>query len=57
MEAGEAVAPTADGLERRRLDAAPLAELDSWLAHYRGFWTNRLDAIDTEIRRRRKGTP
>ena len=39
------------------LDAAPLAELDSWLAHYRGFWTNRLDALDTEIRRRRKGTP
>jgi DNA-binding transcriptional ArsR family regulator len=36
------------------LDAAPLAELDSWLAHYRGFWTNRLDALDTEIRRRRK---
>jgi DNA-binding transcriptional ArsR family regulator len=39
------------------LDAEPLAELDSWLAHYRGFWTNRLDALDTEIRRRRKGTP
>ena len=39
------------------LDAAPLAELDSWLAHYRGFWTNRLDALDTEIRRRRKDTP
>ncbi len=39
------------------LDAAPLAELDSWLAHYRGFWTNRLDALDTEIRRRRKETP
>jgi DNA-binding transcriptional ArsR family regulator len=39
------------------LDAEPLAELDSWLAHYRGFWTNRLDALDTEIRRRRKATP
>jgi len=47
-----------DGQRRMySLDAAPLAELDSWLAHYRGFWTNRLDAIDTEIRRRRKGTP
>jgi DNA-binding transcriptional ArsR family regulator len=36
------------------LDAAPLAELDLWLARYRGFWANRLDALDTEIRRRRK---
>jgi len=35
------------------LDPAPLAELDAWLALYRSFWTNRLDALDTEIRRRR----
>lgn len=34
------------------LDPAPLAELDAWLERYRGFWTNRLDALDTEIRRR-----
>jgi DNA-binding transcriptional ArsR family regulator len=42
---------------RRRiysLDAAPLAELDDWLARYRIFWTNRLEALDTEIRRRRR---
>jgi len=36
------------------LDPAPLAELDEWLDRYRGFWTNRLDALDTEIKRRRK---
>lgn len=36
------------------LDPVPLAELDAWLARYRGFWTNRLDALDTEIKRRRK---
>jgi DNA-binding transcriptional ArsR family regulator len=39
---------------RRRLyslDPAPLAELDAWLARYRTFWTNRLDALDTELRR------
>ncbi|HUH14895.1 MAG TPA: metalloregulator ArsR/SmtB family transcription factor [Gaiellaceae bacterium] len=36
------------------LDPAPLVELDEWLARYRGFWTNRLDALDTEIRRRRR---
>jgi DNA-binding transcriptional ArsR family regulator len=36
------------------LDAAPLAELDAWLARYRRFWTNRLDALDTEIKRQRR---
>ena len=37
------------------LDAAPLAEIDAWLARYRGFWTQRLDALETELRRGRKG--
>ncbi len=36
------------------LEPAPLAELDDWLARYRTFWTNRLDALDTELRRARK---
>jgi DNA-binding transcriptional ArsR family regulator len=36
------------------LDPQPLAELDDWLSRYRRFWTNRLDALDTEIRRRRR---
>ena len=36
------------------LDPAPLAELDAWLGHYRAFWTNRLDALETEVRRRRR---
>lgn len=47
-----------DGARRLySLDPAPLAELDDWLARYRGFWANRLDALDTEItRRRRSGT-
>lgn len=34
------------------LDPAPLAELDDWLDRYRAFWTNRLDALGTELRRR-----
>lgn len=38
------------------LDATPLEEVDAWLARYRVFWTNRLDALDTEIRRRRRNT-
>lgn len=37
------------------LEAAPLAALDAWLARYRPFWTNRLDALDVELRRGRKG--
>jgi DNA-binding transcriptional ArsR family regulator len=36
------------------LDPTPLAELDSWLARYRPFWANRLDALDTELKRRRR---
>ena len=36
------------------LDPTPLAELDTWLARYRPFWANRLDALDTELKRRRK---
>jgi DNA-binding transcriptional ArsR family regulator len=36
------------------LDPGPLAELDAWLGRYRGFWENRLDALDTELRRGRR---
>lgn len=42
---------------QRRLyavDAAPLAELDAWLEPYRRLWSQRLDALDTEIRRGRR---
>jgi DNA-binding transcriptional ArsR family regulator len=38
------------------LDPAPLEELDDWLRRYRRFWINRLDALDTEVRRRRRTT-
>ena len=36
------------------LDPTPLAELDDWLARYRRFWTNRLDALETELRRTKR---
>lgn len=36
------------------LDPAPFAELDDWLSRYRAFWANRLDALETEIHRRRR---
>jgi DNA-binding transcriptional ArsR family regulator len=35
------------------VDLAPLAELDAWLDRWRGFWAQRLDALDTELRRGR----
>jgi DNA-binding transcriptional ArsR family regulator len=36
------------------LVADPLVEVDEWLDRYRVFWTQRLDALDTEIRRGRR---
>jgi DNA-binding transcriptional ArsR family regulator len=35
-------------------DAGPLQEIDTWLDRYRGFWAQRLDALDTELRRGRR---
>ncbi len=43
---------------RRRLyalDPRPLRELDDWLEPYRDLWAQRLDALDTEIARGRRG--
>jgi len=38
------------------LDPTPLEELDAWLGRYRGFWQQRLDALDTQLRRARRTT-
>jgi DNA-binding transcriptional ArsR family regulator len=37
------------------LRPAPLAELDAWLGRYRTFWESRLDALETELARGRRG--
>ena len=38
---------TGCGLQLRlRLDAEPLGEAASWLEHYRGFWSERLEALE-----------
>jgi DNA-binding transcriptional ArsR family regulator len=29
----------------------PLADVDAWLEHYRALWTQRLDALHTEVAR------
>ena len=43
------------------VDAAPLESVDEWLAPYRKFWNQRLDALGTELARgrraRRQTTP
>ena len=38
------------------VQSAPLRELDDWLAPYRRFWDQRLDALDTELARGRRAT-
>ena len=35
-------------------DATPLRDVDEWLAHFRGFWTHKLDALATEVARGKK---
>ncbi|GAB3814389.1 ArsR/SmtB family transcription factor [Kribbella italica] len=46
---------TVDGTRRLyAVDTDPLREIDAWLDRYRKFWTNRLDALDTELRRGRR---
>jgi len=37
------------------IDAGPMAEVDAWLGRFRVFWEQRLDALDTEIKRGRRG--
>ena len=29
----------------------PFRELDDWLAHFRAFWGQRLDSLETELAR------
>jgi DNA-binding transcriptional ArsR family regulator len=49
---------TREDAQRRfySLDPAPLEELHEWVERYRGFWANRLAALETEIHRRRRKT-
>jgi DNA-binding transcriptional ArsR family regulator len=36
------------------VDAEPLREVDAWLDRYRRFWSQRLDALGTELSRGRR---
>lgn len=33
------------------IDGRRMAEVEAWVTRHRGFWTQRLDALDTEITR------
>ena len=33
------------------VEAAPFRDLDGWLDHFRGFWEQRLDSLETELAR------
>ena len=33
------------------VDAAPFRELDGWIDHFRRFWDQRLDSLETELAR------
>lgn len=37
------------------LDPTPMAEVDAWLSRFRVFWSQRFDALDTEIKRGQHG--
>jgi DNA-binding transcriptional ArsR family regulator len=39
------------------ISGEPFREVDAWLERYRGFWAQRLDALDTEIARERTARP
>jgi len=44
------VAVRAEGKQRvYALRAQPLVEVDAWLAPYRAFWSNRLDALERHL--------
>jgi DNA-binding transcriptional ArsR family regulator len=53
----------ADGARRLyAVDPTPLQAVDGWLERFRGFWSQRLDALATELARgkrdgRTSGTP
>src|SRR5450755_1774929 len=53
-ENGFATVRSAGNRRLYAVDAAPLQDIDRWLAPYRHFWEPRLDALGTEISRGKK---
>ncbi len=38
------------------LNAQAMAEADEWMTYYRQFWTDRLEALDRMVQRKRRNT-
>src|SRR5688572_24987341 len=53
-EAGLVAVSNTGQFRHYRLEPAPLAQLDAWLATYRDLWIHRLDALHTEVERGRR---
>ncbi|GAA1313230.1 transcriptional regulator [Planotetraspora silvatica] len=53
-ESGFATVRAAGTRRLYSVDPAPLREVDIWLEHFRRFWTQRLDALGTEVARGRR---
>ena len=50
LERAGLVERTVQGREHRlRLNAGPLQEAAAWLEHYRKFWNERLDALESYL--------
>ena len=46
LESAGLIARAVDGrVHRCSFDPTPLASIDRWLEHYRGFWSDTLDAL------------
>lgn len=56
LESAGLVTREVDGrVHRCSFDPAPLREADAWLAHYRGFWGETLDALADFVEAREPG--
>jgi DNA-binding transcriptional ArsR family regulator len=56
-DSGFVTSTTAGQRRLYAIDDAPLREIDRWLGRYRAFWSTRLDALDTEVRRGTRESP
>lgn len=55
LKAAGLVAARQDAQRRLyRIRPEPLAELDEWLASYRGLWSTHLDRLEDHLEQRRK---
>ena len=53
LESAGLVTREVDGrVHRCALDAAPLRDVEAWLAHYRAFWGGTLDALAAHVESR-----